>query len=76
MHWVGYDQVYKQGSITQEINVNQLSNYEELWVVLAHMFKLEGQLDQDLGWRLLFVDNERDLVPVGDDPWDYVTLLF
>ncbi len=57
-----------------------LYSFEKLVVIflllLAHMFKLEGQLDQDLGWRLLFVDNERDLVPVGDDPWEYVTLLF
>jgi hypothetical protein len=76
MHWVGYDHVYKQGSITQEINVNQLSNYEELWVVLALMFNLEGQLYQDLGWRLLCGDNERDLVLVGDHPLEYVTLPF
>jgi len=40
MHWVGYDQVYKQGSGTQEINVNQFTNYEELWVVLAVMFNV------------------------------------
>ncbi len=37
MHWVCYDQVDKQGSITQEINVNQLNNYEKLWVGLGSM---------------------------------------
>jgi hypothetical protein len=76
MHWVGYDQVYKWGSIAQDINVNQLSNYEELWVALALMFNLEGQLDPDLGWRLMYLDSEYDLGVVGDDPWEYVTLLF
>ncbi len=77
MHWVGYDQVYKLGSITRAINVNQFSNYEELRGALARMFNLECQLDQDLGWKLVFLDNENDLLLVGDDPWEYViTLLF
>jgi hypothetical protein len=41
------------------------------------MFNLECQLDQDLGWKLVFLDNEDDLLLVGDDPWEYViTLLF
>ncbi len=44
MHWVGYDQVYNDES-TQEIDVNQLSNYQELWVELERMFNLEGQCD-------------------------------
>jgi hypothetical protein len=34
MHWVGYDQVYKPGSQTQDINVNPLSEKEELSVAL------------------------------------------
>jgi len=76
MHWMGYDQVYKQGSRTDHINLNQLSNYEELWVVLALKFNLEGQLDRDLGWQLVYKDNESDIVLVGDHPWEYVTLLF
>jgi hypothetical protein len=76
MHWVGYDQVYKQGSITQEINLNQLSNYWELWDALALMFKLEGQLDRNLGWRVMYKDNKDKLGLVGHNPWEYVTLLF
>ncbi len=77
MHWVGYDQVYKLGSITRAINVNQFSNYDELRGALARMFNLECQLDQDLGWKLVFLDNEDDILLVGDDPWEYViTLLF
>jgi hypothetical protein len=35
MHWVGYDQVYKPASQTQDINVNPWSDYEEFWDVLA-----------------------------------------
>jgi hypothetical protein len=45
MHWVGYDQVYKPGSQTQDINVNPLSEKEELSVAL----------------RLLSIDVEAEL---------------
>jgi hypothetical protein len=65
----GY-QVYKLGSITRAVDVNRFSNYAELRCGLASMFKLEGQLDQKLGWQLVFTDNEDDLLLVGDDPWE------
>jgi len=76
MHWVGYDQVFKSGTEPQEINVNQLSNYKELWQEIACMFKLNVNLnDPDLGWRLVYANNgKRGLV--GDHPWEYITLLF
>jgi hypothetical protein len=76
MHWVGYDQVYKKGSITQEIDVNQLSNYEELWDMLALMFNLEGQFDPGLGWQVMYENNKEDVCRLRDNPWEYVTLLF
>lgn len=66
----GCGQVYKLGSITRTLNVNRFRNYEELWCELAHMFNLEGQLEQKHGWKLVFVDNENDLLLVGDDPWE------
>lgn len=65
-----YTKVYKLGSITRALNVNRFRNYEELWCELAHMFNLEGQLEQKHGWKLVFVDNENDLLLVGDDPWE------
>jgi hypothetical protein len=37
MHWVGYDQVHKPGSQTQDINVNPLSEKEELSVALRFL---------------------------------------
>jgi hypothetical protein len=64
MHWVGYDQVYKQGSITQEINVNQLSNYEELWVLLGLIVNLLVTSVQALLSQLLGVDKKK-----GPRPW-------
>jgi hypothetical protein len=76
MHWVGYDQVYKQGSISQDINVNHLSNYEGLRVTIAFLFNLMDILDPDLGWELMYENNEEEVSLVGDDPWEYVTSLF
>jgi hypothetical protein len=34
------------------------------------MFNLECKLEQELGWQLVFLDNENDLLLVGDDPWE------
>lgn len=65
-----YTKVYKLGSITRAVDVNRFKNYTELRCGLAHMFNLEGQLDQKLGWQLIFTDNEDDLLLVGDDPWE------
>jgi hypothetical protein len=76
MRWVGDDQVYKQGSLAKDINVNQLSNYEELRETIACMFNLKDILDPDLGWQLTYENNEEEVFVVGDDPWEYVTSLF
>jgi len=78
MHWVGYDQVFKLGSRTQEINVNQFSNYKELRQEIACMFSLDVIPDPDDEWQLMYINNEEDdeSVVVGDCPWEYVTLLF
>jgi hypothetical protein len=65
-----YTKVYKLGSITRAVDVNRFQNYTELRCGLAHMFNLEGQLDQKLGWQLCFTDNEDDLLLVGDDPFE------
>ncbi|PKU68620.1 Auxin response factor 11 [Dendrobium catenatum] len=36
------------------------------------MFGLEGQLDDpnQSEWKLVYVDQENDVLLVGDDPWD------
>jgi len=45
--------------------------------VLALMANLLGRRVQALDpSQLLGVETKRDLVLVGDDPWEYVTLLF
>ncbi len=57
----------------RSLDVRNFHNYSELRRELAHMFKLEGLLeDPRSGWQLVFVDNEKDTLLVGDDPWEYV----
>lgn len=65
-------QVYKLGSVGRSLDVAQFTNYTDLRVHLARMFGLEGQLEdpQRSGWQLVFVDNEQDVLLVGDDPWE------
>jgi len=66
----GFIEVYKQGSLAKDINVNQLSNYEELRETIACMFNLKDILDPDLGWQLTYENNEEEVFVVGDDPWE------
>ncbi|GLJ24266.1 hypothetical protein SUGI_0462730 [Cryptomeria japonica] len=67
-----YTKVYKLGSVGRSIDVTRYKNYDELRRELAHMFGLEGQLEDPkrTGWQLVFVDNENDVLLVGDDPWE------
>ncbi|XP_039017511.1 auxin response factor 6-like [Hibiscus syriacus] len=63
--------VYKSGSFGRSLDISKFSSYKELRSELAHMFGLEGQLEDPLrsGWQLLFVDRENDVLLLGDDPW-------
>ncbi|KAL0008550.1 hypothetical protein SO802_010052 [Lithocarpus litseifolius] len=63
--------VYKSGSFGRSLDISKFSSYDELRGELAHMFGLEGQLEdpQRSGWQLVFVDRENDVLLLGDDPW-------
>lgn len=67
-----YTKVYKLGSVGRSIDVTRCKNYDELRRELARMFGLEGQLEDPhrSSWQLVFVDNENDVLLVGDDPWE------
>ncbi|KAJ7529258.1 hypothetical protein O6H91_15G040400 [Diphasiastrum complanatum] len=67
-----YTKVYKSRSVGRSVDLNRFKCYDELRNELAVMFKLEGLLEdpQRLGWQLVFVDNENDVLLVGDDPWE------
>ncbi|KAJ7258459.1 hypothetical protein O6H91_Y411000 [Diphasiastrum complanatum] len=67
-----FTKVYKTGSVGRSLDVTCLKNYNELRAEIAHMFGLEGQIEDPRisCWQLVFIDNENDVLLVGDDPWD------
>ncbi|KAL1568142.1 auxin response factor 19-like isoform X1 [Salvia divinorum] len=67
-----YTKVYKRGAVGRSIDISHYSGYDELKQDLARRFGIEGQLEdrQRIGWKLVYVDHENDVLLVGDDPWE------
>ncbi|KAL6977895.1 hypothetical protein U1Q18_026679 [Sarracenia purpurea var. burkii] len=67
-----YTKVYKRGAVGRSIDITRYSGYEELKQDLARRFGIEGQLEDRhrIGWKLVYVDHENDVLLVGDDPWE------
>ncbi|KAH1160912.1 Auxin response factor 5 [Glycine max] len=67
-----YTKVYKRGAVGRSIDITRYSGYEELKQDLARRFGIEGQLEdrQRIGWKLVYVDHESDVLLLGDDPWE------
>eukprot|EP01018_Ginkgo_biloba_P017362 Gb_39686 [translate_table: standard] len=67
-----FTKVYKLGSVGRSLDVTRFNGYQELRAELDRMFGLEGQLEdpQRSGWQLVFVDKEKDVLLLGDDPWE------
>ncbi|GLT28665.1 hypothetical protein SLA2020_035770 [Shorea laevis] len=66
-----YTKVYKRGAVGRSIDITGYSGYDELKQDLARRFGIEGQLEDRgrIGWKLVYVDHEDDVLLVGDDPW-------
>ncbi|GAB2222916.1 hypothetical protein Drorol1_Dr00017047 [Drosera rotundifolia] len=67
-----YTKVYKRGAVGRSIDVTRYSGYEELKQDLARRFGIEGQMEDRgrVGWMLVYVDHESDVLLLGDDPWE------
>ncbi|GJT81954.1 auxin response factor 19-like protein isoform X1 [Tanacetum coccineum] len=67
-----YTKVYKRGAVGRSIDIAAFSGYRELKEDLTRRFGIEGQLEdrQRIGWKLVYVDHENDVLLVGDDPWE------
>ncbi|XP_014508945.1 auxin response factor 6 isoform X1 [Vigna radiata var. radiata] len=63
--------VYKSGSFGRSLDITKFTSYHELRGELARMFGLEGELEDPVrsGWQLVFVDQENDVLLLGDGPW-------
>ncbi|XP_076918429.1 auxin response factor 4-like isoform X1 [Bidens hawaiensis] len=64
--------VHKQGNkVGRAIDLSKMSSYSELFMELEVLFNMEGMFNNPDGeWRLLYTDEENDMMVVGDDPWD------
>ncbi|KAJ0729240.1 putative transcription factor ARF family [Helianthus annuus] len=64
--------VHKQGNkVGRAIDLSKMSSYRELFMELEVLFNMEGAFNTPNGvWRLLYTDEENDMMVVGDDPWD------
>ncbi|XP_076931560.1 auxin response factor 4-like isoform X2 [Bidens hawaiensis] len=64
--------VHKQGNkVGRAIDLSKMSSYRELFMELEVLFNMEGAFNNPNGiWRLLYTDEENDMMVVGDDPWD------
>ncbi|XP_039051309.1 auxin response factor 19-like [Hibiscus syriacus] len=67
-----FTKVYKRGAVGRSIDITRYSGYDELKQDLARRFGIEGQLENQgrIGWKLVYVDHENDVLLVGDDPWE------
>lgn len=67
-----FTKVYKRGAVGRSVDITRYSGYHDLKQDLARRFGIEGQLEdgQKIGWKLVYVDHESDVLLVGDDPWE------
>ncbi|KAK9078537.1 hypothetical protein SSX86_002594 [Deinandra increscens subsp. villosa] len=64
--------VHKQGNkVGRAIDLSKMTSYSELFTELEMLFNMEGMFNNPNGiWRLLYTDEENDMMVVGDDPWE------
>ncbi|KAI3823245.1 hypothetical protein L1987_04678 [Smallanthus sonchifolius] len=64
--------VHKQGNkVGRATDLSKMSSYHELFSELELLFQMESVLtSRDGAWRLLYTDEENDMMVVGDVPWD------
>ncbi|KAF9685302.1 hypothetical protein SADUNF_Sadunf03G0040400 [Salix dunnii] len=66
------EKVYKRGALGRSIHMARYSGSAELKQDLARRFGIEGQLEdqQRIGWKLVYMDHDDDVLLVGEDPWE------
>ncbi|KAJ6805978.1 putative auxin response factor 23 isoform X1 [Iris pallida] len=57
-------------ALGRSVDLTKFSGYDELIAELDKMFEFEGKLmAPNKNWLVVYTDNERDMMLVGDDPW-------
>jgi len=58
-------------AVGRAVDLTKLSGYSDLCQKLEEMFDIHGELGCTLKkWRVIFTDDEDDMMLVGDDPWE------
>ena len=62
-------------AVGRAVDLTRLRGYDDLHHKLEEMFDIHRELSASLKkWKLVYTDDEDDMMLVGDDPWKYVSL--
>ncbi|KAE8721492.1 putative disease resistance protein RGA3-like [Hibiscus syriacus] len=62
--------VHMQGiAVDRAVDLTALKGYDDLRIELEKMFGMKGELYCGGPWSIVFIDDEGDMMLVGDDPW-------
>ncbi|CAA7035316.1 unnamed protein product [Microthlaspi erraticum] len=56
-------------SLCRAIDLTVLDGYNALMKELDKLFDLKGELCAGHLWEIVYIDNEGDMMLVGNDPW-------
>ncbi|KAK6795213.1 hypothetical protein RDI58_008666 [Solanum bulbocastanum] len=62
--------VHMQGvAVGRSVDLTVISGYDELICVIEEIFDIKGELSPRIKWQLVYMDDEGDMMLVGDHPW-------
>ncbi|XP_059643899.1 auxin response factor 2B-like [Cornus florida] len=63
--------VHKQGiALGRSVDLTKFNSYDELIAELDNLFEFHGELKaRNNIWKIVYTDDEDDMMLVGDDPW-------
>lgn len=56
-------------AVGRAVDLTILKGYDELINELENLFEIKGELGCRNRWKIIYHDNEGDMMLVGDDPW-------
>lgn len=62
--------------IGRAVDLTVFHGYNQLIQKLEELFDLKDELRSRNEWEIVFINNEGNVMPLGDDPWPYVFSIF
>lgn len=57
-------------AVGRAVDLTRFDCYDDLLMKIEEMFDIKGQLcGSDKSWKVVYTDDEDDMMMVGDDPW-------